>query len=580
MRNNRVTATHTKLPGWLRSSSLLIATAFVTACGWVDSTGSGSPQANDSDFIVSPANNGLQASGPLVELPGTSVLQISEQTTRRLIPDSRLFGAQDYIWTPASRGNPILNCNALGDFNTPLATSSLSDACSLSGSCDVGMVDVTDQVGQLAFDITAPQLRSPAAVGYRLDGFFADGSVVSEYYALCMISINEAPVAVDDLFTVVRGETLRVNGNDQVTLLSNDSDDIDTSNRTFEINTTPARGPRLASNFSLQNDGGFIYTPAPGNNQGVDFDRFTYELIDGLHVSTANAIIRIVESNSQPDQLAQIPNLRIVNGQSIATDNPAFDLSEYFSDPDGDMLQFSATADSLPASGNLQLSTNGQLSGTVTDADIGDYNVTVIVFDGSNTLNNTFTLSITAASSAQNQAPVIAPVNMLLITEGQRINFIVSASDADGDDLSYSLSADTADFLSINSNNGRLRGVARDLGLFPVTIIVSDSQSSSSLTFLIRVVNGNNRAPVVDDIANAVFNQAFTYDVSVFFDDPDNDFLSFTAINLPAGVSISNNGIISGSPSSANSGPHFIQVTADDGNLGMVTDGFLLTLEP
>lgn len=565
----------------LRTSSLLLAVVLLNACGWVDSTGRNASDNSDNDFSVSPATNGVQASGPITELPGTTIIQISEQTAQRVVPDSRLQGAQDYTWTPASRGNPILDCNALGDFNTPLASNILGEACTSLQNCDVGLNNVVNEFGQQAFDISAPQLKAPAAVGYRLNGFFADGSTTTEYYALCLIAINEAPIALDDQFTALRGETLRVNGNDMITLLSNDSDDTDTSNRTFEISTTPLQGPRLASNFSLRRDGGFTYTPAPSNSRGVDFDSFTYELIDGLQTSRATAVIRIVNSNTQPAQLALIPNLTVFNGQTITTDNSAYDLSAYFFDPDADALQFSAVAGSLPASGNLRLSTNGQLSGTVRDEDIGDYNVTVVVFDGTNTLTDTFTLSVAAnPSSPQNQAPVIVPIETQLFQQGERVNIAVNAADADGDQLSYSLTADSADFLSIESNSGRLRGVASETGLFPVTIIVSDSQSSTSMTFLMRIVSNNNRAPAVDDISNAVFNQSFNYDVSVFFEDPDNDPLSFTAVNLPAGVSISRNGVISGSPSAANRGPHFIQVTADDGNLGIVTDGFLLTLLP
>ena len=99
-------------------------------------------------------------------------------------------------------------------------------------------------------------------------------------------------------------------------------------------------------------------------------------------------------------------------------------------------------------------------------------------------------------------------------------------------------------------------------------------------TFLLRVVRANNRAPIVDDIANVVFTQSFRYDVSGFFEDPDNDTMTFTAENLPSGITISPDGIISGTPDSGNDGPHFILVTADDGNRGTVTDGFLLNLRP
>ena len=363
--------------------------------------------------------------------------------------------------------------------------------------------------------------------------------------------------------------------------MSNDSDDVDSSNSPLEINTTPINAPRLAANFTLQSNGGFTYTPRVTPGGGTEFDSFTYEVTDGTHTTSANAIIRIVESNALPQIVANIPRLTVVNGQTVSANDPSYNLAEYFRDPDGNSLRFSTLPGSLPSSGNLQLSPEGQLFGRTTDEDVGDYNVTLVVFDGSNTLTENFTLSVSAnPSTQQNQAPVIAPIDMLIVEQDSRINIDIGATDADGDNLTYSLSSDTADFLSINSNNGRLRGVAVDSGLFPVTVIVSDSLSSTSRTFLLRVISDNNRAPVVDDIANAIFNQSFRYDVAAFFEDPDNDPMTFTAENLPSGITISPDGIISGTPNSSNDGPHFILVTADDGNLGTATDGFLLTLRP
>ena len=89
-----------------------------------------------------------------------------------------------------------------------------------------------------------------------------------------------------------------------------------------------------------------------------------------------------------------------------------------------------------------------------------------------------------------------------------------------------------------------------------------------------------NNPPIVDDINNLVVDSAFDYDVSVFFADPDGDEMTFTAISLPPGLTISTSGVITGVVLAANTGPHFIQVTADDGKGGMVTDGFLLTIAP
>ena len=88
-----------------------------------------------------------------------------------------------------------------------------------------------------------------------------------------------------------------------------------------------------------------------------------------------------------------------------------------------------------------------------------------------------------------------------------------------------------------------------------------------------------NSAPVADDIDNAEFDDDFTYDVSVFFEDPDDDDLIFSATNLPPRVTISMTGVITGVVSAANDGNHIITVTASDGRGGMVSDNFRLIID-
>lgn len=565
----------------LLAAAILIS---LSACGWVDSTGRSSASEEDSSFGVSPATSGTgatQSPENIIDIPETRIVQLQENNRVRVTPNELISDALDWTWTPVAEGNPLLECNRLGDFNGTLAANNLRNSCSDGADCDLGIEAALNTSGNRVFDVATPTLKSPVALRYRLSGFSPDGNTYNEYYSFCLISINEAPTVVEDVFTVVRGDTLRVRGNDAINLLSNDTDDVDASNLPLAVNSLPINMPQLAESFSLQTDGGFIYVAPSSGGPGTDFDSFDYEVTDGIHKVRTTARIRIVDSNQAPTLVARLPDLMIVTGQTISDDDASYDLSGFFVDPDGDPLQFSTVTGSLPSSNNLRLTSNGQLTGRATELDIGEYTVTVIASDGRDTMRDTFTLSIAAdPSSSDNQAPVIAPLDELIIEQGQRINLSVSASDADGDDLTYSLSTTSADFLSINASNGRLRGVAAAPGLYPVTVLVSDSVSTTRRTFFLRVIRGTNRAPLVDDIANAVFNDPFSYDVSVFFVDPDGDPMTFTAQFLPTGVSISDDGIVSGAPTNANAGPHFILVTADDNNLGTTSDGFLLTLVP
>ncbi|MFT5896830.1 MAG: hypothetical protein ACI8VW_003714 [bacterium] len=69
------------------------------------------------------------------------------------------------------------------------------------------------------------------------------------------------------------------------------------------------------------------------------------------------------------------------------------------------------------------------------------------------------------------------------------------------------------------------------------------------------------------------------YDVSTFFTELDvDDQLTFTARGLPIGIQIRADGVIEGTVNASNQGRSFVQVTAEDGYRGTVTDGFKLIL--
>lgn len=79
-----------------------------------------------------------------------------------------------------------------------------------------------------------------------------------------------------------------------------------------------------------------------------------------------------------------------------------------------------------------------------------------------------------------------------------------------------------------------------------------------------RVVN---TAPVAGTIAPQAANEdaAFSFNAAAAFSDPDGDTLSFTAANLPAGLSINGAGVISGTPTV--DGSFNVTITANDGDL-------------
>ncbi len=89
-----------------------------------------------------------------------------------------------------------------------------------------------------------------------------------------------------------------------------------------------------------------------------------------------------------------------------------------------------------------------------------------------------------------------------------------------------------------------------------------------------------NQPPVTEGIADAQADEgeAFTLDVSGQFSDQDvEDELVFTATGLPAGLTISDDGVITGAPTET--GTFTVSVTASDGDAEVTTD-FELSVAP
>ncbi len=112
---------------------------------------------------------------------------------------------------------------------------------------------------------------------YRANDGFFDSTTAT--VTITVTGFNDAPVAVDDSYSVFRNQTLNVPGAQGV--LINDLD-ADGDPLSVQLVQSPAHG-----NLVLQADGSFVYTPA--TNYGGP-DQFTYKLSDGTTVSDVAAV--------------------------------------------------------------------------------------------------------------------------------------------------------------------------------------------------------------------------------------------------------------------------------------------------
>ena len=217
----------------------------------------------------------------------------------------------------------------------------------------------------------------------------------------------------------------------------------------------------------------------------------------------------------------------------------------------------------------------------------GTYKIKVIGTDSVNTDSEFLTLTVNPCPPPVNHAPVITSVPISQINEGSSYNYHVTATDSDGDTLTYSLTTKPS-WLSINSNTGVISGVAPLVSSntnFDVTVRVSDGTDVDTQTYVLTVKNipcpHINHAPVITSspITSITEGNIYTYDVQAT--DSDGDDLTYSIIDAPGWLHInSNSGIISGTAPQVDSSTDYqVELEVSDGNGGIDTQSYTLKVK-
>jgi len=168
-----------------------------------------------------------------------------------------------------------------------------------------------------------------------------------------------------------------------------------------------------------------------------------------------------------------------------------------------------------------------------------------------------------------NTAPTISGSPAASVAEDNSYLFQPSASDADGDSLTFSIQNRPA-WASFNSSTGRLSGTPgnNDVGSYDsITITVSDGSVSASLRpFSISVTNTND-APSISGTPSTSVEQGSFYGFQPVAGDPDGDSLTFSIQNRPAWATFnSSTGRLYGTPDAADAGSYDnIKIAVSDG---------------
>ena len=236
-------------------------------------------------------------------------------------------------------------------------------------------------------------------------------------------------------------------------------------------------------------------------------------------------------------------------------------------DADGDALIFGV--DAKPAWATFSTST-GSLSGTPSSSDVGMHRgIVVWVSDGkAQTLLPAFDVQVMAPTT-NNRPPTISGTPATSIVVGASYTFTPTASDPDGQALTFSIRNRPA-WATFDATTGRLLGTPPTAGTFAdVAISVSDGQVAVPLpSFTILVTPPPvNRPPVISGVPMTSVEAGTAYTFVPTASDPDGDTLLFSIAGQPAWAAFdTRTGRLSGTPPSGSTGTFSnIRISVSDG---------------
>jgi hypothetical protein len=209
--------------------------------------------------------------------------------------------------------------------------------------------------------------------------------------------------------------------------------------------------------------------------------RITISVTDQVATaSLASFTIQVAAAANRAPTISGTPATSVTAGSQYTFQPTA-------SDPEGATLTYSVQ--NKPAWASFS-TTTGRLSGTPTSTQTGAYNGIVIgVSDGTNLVTlPSFNITVNAATGT-NRPPVISGSPLLSVNVGTAYSFTPTASDPDGNTLTFSITNKPA-WASFNTSTGALTGTPTGAVVTTgVVITVSDGTASASLAaFTLTVV--------------------------------------------------------------------------------------------
>lgn len=300
-------------------------------------------------------------------------------------------------------------------------------------------------------------------------------------------------------------------------------------------------------NFNGSGVNATLFSLDGGNNWNVYANPFTINtpgIITIYYKSTDNAS-NIEEIKSRKADINNPPPILDHINDIVVNETSPIHITPSASDPESDPLTFTFS---------LPLNSSGMWQTTYDDA--GEYTTRVTVSDGFSNVSQDVKITVLNV----NRPPILAPIGALSAMEGSYFSYRFSASDPDGDQLTYS---DDSPMFEINQFTGEIGFVPHDAGNYSFNITVSDGAVSISQEVILEVRNTNN-APEIEFIFPKIALVGGNFTLQVNASDEDGDDLTYGDDTGLFDINATT-GRIEFTPGSEQIGTYFINITVTDG---------------
>ena len=225
-----------------------------------------------------------------------------------------------------------------------------------------------------------------------------------------------------------------------------------------------------------------------------------------------------------------VPMLADIETQSIEEDSE-LSLNLFAIDMDGDNLTYGATID-----GNGIVETEGDMLTVIPNQDYnGPIYVSIAVSDGQDTEESNFNIQVLPI----NDPPVLDSIESKSIVEDSYLRLSLSATDVDGDSLTYSADAGENAKVAIDGNQLRVTPENDFYGDIDVLVYVDDGTSKDKIKFVLKVTPVND-APVLTSIIPVAKKEKIN--IQMLATDIDGDSLIYSAnTDASADVTVNDN---------------------------------------